>query len=136
MAVNLVRGSIAIIAMRVALLVLAALPTLVMLGSAIAAEPARRPYFTDVEGRLPIERLIPSLVPLYFGRVAGFVIETRDLTTDQAETIVERQARAFELAKPGFVERWRASASTDRARPAKRAKSTPRRSSARQTATR
>jgi hypothetical protein len=45
-------------------------------------------------------------VPLYFGRVAGFVIETREMTTDQAEAIVERQARAFELAKPTFVDRW------------------------------
>jgi hypothetical protein len=57
-------------------------------------------------GAAPIDRLIPSLVPLYFGRVAGLVIETLDMTTDQAETVVERQARAFELAKPAFVRDW------------------------------
>ncbi|MDP8905176.1 MAG: glycosyl transferase family 2 [Chloroflexota bacterium] len=56
--------------------------------------------------RLPIDRLIASLVPLYFGRVASLVLETTELTTDQAEAFVERQARAFELAKPYFVERW------------------------------
>jgi hypothetical protein len=59
-------------------------------------------------GRLPKDRLIASLVPIYFGRVASLIIETRELTTDQAEAFVERQARAFELAKPYLVERWRA----------------------------
>jgi hypothetical protein len=60
---------------------------------------------------LPMERLIASLIPLYFGRVAGLIIETRELTTDQAEAFVERQARAFELAKPYLVDRWRAAVS-------------------------
>ena len=59
-------------------------------------------------GTLPVDRLVAALIPLYFGRVAGLIIETRELTTDQAEAFVERQARAFELAKPGFVERWKA----------------------------
>ena len=36
----------------------------------------------------------------------SLVIETRDMTTEQAEAFVERQARAFELAKPYLVERW------------------------------
>ena len=31
----------------------------------------------------------------------------RELTTDQAEAFVERQARVFELTKPHLVERWR-----------------------------
>ena len=56
--------------------------------------------------RLPTERLVASLIPIYFGRVASLVLETRELTTDQAEAFVERQARAFELAKPYLVERW------------------------------
>ena len=51
-------------------------------------------------------------MPLYFGRVGGLVIETRDMTTDQAEVLVDRQARAFELAKPYLVERWRRAAAT------------------------
>jgi glucosylglycerate synthase len=53
------------------------------------------------------DRLIASLIPIYFGRVASLVIETRELTTDQAEAFVERQAHAFELAKPYLVERWK-----------------------------
>ena len=59
-------------------------------------------------------------MPLYFGRVASLIIETRELTTDQAEAFVERQARAFELAKPYLVERWRkqpTASSAGRARP-------------------
>ena len=45
-------------------------------------------------------------MPIYFGRVGSFVIENRDVTTDQAEERVERQAREFELLKPYLVERW------------------------------
>ena len=59
-------------------------------------------------GMMTIDTLVAALVPLYFGRVAGFVIETREMTTHQAEAVVERQARAFELAKPAFVARWEA----------------------------
>jgi len=57
---------------------------------------------------MDMDHMIAALVPIYFGRVASLVIEARDMTTQQAETLVERQARAFEHAKPGFVERWRA----------------------------
>ncbi len=56
--------------------------------------------------RLPIDRLIASLIPLYFGRVASLVLETRELTTDQVEAFIERQARAFELNKPYLLARW------------------------------
>jgi glucosylglycerate synthase len=66
---------------------------------------------------LPLDRLIGSLIPLYFGRVASLVLETRELTTDQAEAFVERQARAFQLSKPYLVQRWRDRA----ARPATKA---------------
>ena len=55
----------------------------------------------------PIETLVAALVPVYFGRVGSFVIENRDMTTEQAEDRVERQAREFELLKPYLVERWR-----------------------------
>jgi len=60
---------------------------------------------------VPIDKLVASLIPLYFGRVASLIVETRELTTDQAEVFVERQARVFELSKPYLVERW-AAAST------------------------
>jgi hypothetical protein len=69
-------------------------------------------------GALPVAQLVASLIPLYFGRVAGLIIETQQMTTDQAEAFVERQARAFELAKPAFVERWRALEAGENAAPA------------------
>ena len=58
--------------------------------------------------RVEMEPLIASMIPLYFGRVASLIVETRDLTTDQAEQFVDRQARAFELAKPYLLGRWSA----------------------------
>jgi hypothetical protein len=58
----------------------------------------------DAEDRL--DAFVAALVPVYFGRVASFVIENRDLTTERAEERVERQAREFERLKPYLVERW------------------------------
>ena len=55
---------------------------------------------------LSVDRLVAALVPLYFGRVAGLLLEVRDLSSEGAEAVVERQARAFELAKPYLVSRW------------------------------
>ena len=63
-------------------------------------------------GTLPIEQLVASFVPIYFGRVAGLVIENRRLSTERAEEHVERQAREFELQKRYLVERWRAAGET------------------------
>ena len=59
-------------------------------------------------GDLPVERLVAALVPLYLGRVAGFVSETREMDAEEAETVVERQAAAFERAKPAFQRAWEA----------------------------
>ena len=67
------------------------------------------------ERRLPLARLVAALIPLYFARVASLVLETTELTTDQAEAFVERQARVFELAKPYLVDRWKASTKAGRA---------------------
>jgi len=53
-------------------------------------------------------RLLSSLVPLYLGRTASFVLETQELSTRQAERVIEAQASAFEEAKPHLVQRWSA----------------------------
>jgi hypothetical protein len=53
------------------------------------------------------ERLLAALTPLYFGRTAGFISDTLALTTDQAERVIEDQARQFEELKPYLVGRWR-----------------------------
>jgi hypothetical protein len=54
-----------------------------------------------------VDRMVASFVPVYFGRVASFIIENRDLTTDQAEERVMRQAREFELLKPYLIDAWK-----------------------------
>jgi len=58
-----------------------------------------------------VDAFVASLVPIYFGRVASFVIENRDLTTERSEEHIERQAREFERLKPYLLERWTAAAS-------------------------
>jgi hypothetical protein len=55
-----------------------------------------------------MDRMIAALVPIYFGRVASLVIEAREMNPQQFEALVERQARAYELAKSDLVERWNA----------------------------
>ena len=53
------------------------------------------------------ERLLAALTPLYFGRTAGFISDTLDMTTDRAERVIDDQARQFEELKPYLVTRWR-----------------------------
>jgi glycosyltransferase involved in cell wall biosynthesis len=53
------------------------------------------------------EQLLAALTPLYFGRTAGFISDTLDMTTDQAERVIDDQARQFEDLKPYLVGRWR-----------------------------
>ncbi len=51
-------------------------------------------------------QLIGLVVPLYLGRIASFINHTRDMTTDEAEDVVERQAEVFEQFKPYLLEVW------------------------------
>jgi glycosyltransferase involved in cell wall biosynthesis len=52
------------------------------------------------------ERMLAALTPLYFGRTAGFIAETLEMTTDQAERVIDDVARQFEELKPYLVARW------------------------------
>jgi hypothetical protein len=52
------------------------------------------------------QRYVGALVPLYFARVASFIEEARDLDTEAAEQLVERQAATFEELKPELIARW------------------------------
>ncbi|HWP93088.1 MAG TPA: glycosyl transferase family 2 [Thermodesulfobacteriota bacterium] len=52
------------------------------------------------------ERIVESMTSLYFGRVASFVIESKDLKTYDAELLIETQALKFEELKPYLLERW------------------------------
>ncbi len=52
------------------------------------------------------KNLVDFMRPLYYARVASFINRTRDMTTVQAEEIIEQQARTFEDLKPYLLQRW------------------------------
>lgn len=64
--------------------------------------------FASAYAELPAARahLVRSLTPLYLGRVASFVNETRDMNAGEVEERIERLCLAFEQLKPFLVERW------------------------------
>jgi len=51
-------------------------------------------------------RLVDMMTPLYYGRVASFINETRHMNSFQAESLVERQAELFVDAKDYLVDAW------------------------------
>jgi hypothetical protein len=53
------------------------------------------------------EHHLRSLVPLYLGRTAAFIVATRNLSAATTEAHVEAVGAAFERQKPYLVERWR-----------------------------
>ena len=56
---------------------------------------------------LPREQLLRSLVPLYSGWLASFILQVRELTVEAADQRVEDLAEAFEAQKPHLIARWR-----------------------------
>lgn len=46
------------------------------------------------------------MTPLYFARIAGFVNRTKDMTNEEAEQVVEKQAEMFEENKDYLLKRW------------------------------
>jgi hypothetical protein len=53
------------------------------------------------------EHLLKSLTPLYLGRTASLVLETKDGGPDEAEHTIEQVCETFERMKPYLVGRWR-----------------------------
>ena len=53
------------------------------------------------------EHLLKSLTPLYLGRTASLVLETKDGGPDEVQHMIEQGAQAFEAMKPYLIERWR-----------------------------
>ena len=51
-------------------------------------------------------KLIDLVTPLYFARVASFVAQTLDMSSREAEELVEEQARRFESRKDYLLELW------------------------------
>jgi glycosyltransferase involved in cell wall biosynthesis len=52
------------------------------------------------------ERIMESLIPLYYGRTCSSVIELEPMTIQQAEELIEDQCGVFEYTKPYLLKRW------------------------------
>ena len=52
------------------------------------------------------DHLLRSLVPLYLGRTAAFVLATQAASSAETEAALERMGAAFEREKPYLTERW------------------------------
>ena len=51
-------------------------------------------------------QLVNLVTPLYLGRVASFINETKKMSSSQAEEVVETQAQVFEDYKDYLIELW------------------------------
>ncbi len=51
-------------------------------------------------------QLVDTMSPLYYARVASFVMETLQMDDVQAEDVIEEQARQFERLKPYLIQSW------------------------------
>jgi hypothetical protein len=51
-------------------------------------------------------RLVDMMTPLYYARVASFVRQAWDMSTEEAETLVEEQAVEFEEQKDYLIKVW------------------------------
>jgi glycosyltransferase involved in cell wall biosynthesis len=52
------------------------------------------------------EKIMESLIPLYFGRTCSFVVELEPMTIQQAEEVIEDQCIVFERSKPSLLTKW------------------------------
>jgi glucosylglycerate synthase len=52
------------------------------------------------------EHLLQSLVPLYLGRTASFVLEVTESNASQVEERIERLGQVFEAEKPYLAQKW------------------------------
>lgn len=53
------------------------------------------------------DHVLKSLTPLYLGRMASLVLETRDGKPEDVEESIDRLCDTFARLKPSLVERWR-----------------------------
>jgi glucosylglycerate synthase len=53
------------------------------------------------------EHLLRSLTPLYLGRIASLVLETKGGGPEEVQQTMEQGCQTFEAMKPYLVERWR-----------------------------
>ena len=51
-------------------------------------------------------QLVNLVTPLYLGRVASFINQTKKMDSVQAEAVVEQQAQVFEEYKDYLIQIW------------------------------
>jgi hypothetical protein len=51
-------------------------------------------------------QLVNLVTPLYLGRVASFINQTKDMSSSEAEQVVEEQAQVFEDYKDYLIQVW------------------------------
>jgi len=52
------------------------------------------------------EKIMESIIPLYFGRTCSFVVASEPMNIQQAEEVIEDQCIVFERSKPSLLARW------------------------------
>jgi len=50
--------------------------------------------------------VVDSMIPLYFGRTASFVVQTKDMSSAEAEKIIDHLAQVYEKEKGYLIKRW------------------------------
>jgi hypothetical protein len=53
------------------------------------------------------DHLLRSLVPLYLGWLASFILQVRDVSPEEVDQRIEQLGLAFEVQKPYLISRWR-----------------------------
>lgn len=51
-------------------------------------------------------KLVEIMRPLYYARIASFINRTWQMTTQEAEEVIEQQAQTFEAMKPYLLKAW------------------------------
>ncbi len=56
--------------------------------------------------RMPADHLLRSLIPLYLGRTASFVLEMMESTAEEVEARIENLCLVYEKFKPELLQKW------------------------------
>ncbi len=62
--------------------------------------------YTNRTNGLSRSEIIESLVPVYYAKIASYVIKTRSLGSHQAEEVINQQCTEFEKLKSYLINRW------------------------------
>ncbi len=56
----------------------------------------------------PVDHLLRSMIPLYLGRTASFVMEMAEASSEEVEERLEKLCKVYESLKPDLIKRWAA----------------------------